>query len=63
MGFFDALTDLVSAATPWTEHQAEAVSGGSSDQKTPANASEGEGEVVVSWLCFLCLVLELRGLD
>lgn len=48
MGFFDAITDLVSAVTPWTEHEAEAVSGGSSEEKTPANATEGEGEAKVS---------------
>lgn len=47
MGFFDSISDMLSAATPWSEHQAEAVAGGSSDKRTPANAEvhKEEGEV------------------
>ncbi|QSZ34694.1 hypothetical protein DSL72_007549 [Monilinia vaccinii-corymbosi] len=46
MGFFNSWSDLVSAATPWSEAEAEAVSGGSSTEKTPAQKDNGgEGEV------------------
>ncbi|KAF7957514.1 hypothetical protein EAE96_003091 [Botrytis aclada] len=46
MGFFDSWSDLVSAATPWSQAEAEAVSGGSSTEKTPAQKDDGgEGEV------------------
>jgi ubiquinol-cytochrome c reductase subunit 6 len=52
MGFFDSWSDLVSAATPWSQAEAEAVSGGSSTEKTPAQKDDaGEGEAKV------CLVL------
>lgn len=44
MGFFD----VISAALPWSESEAEAVKGGSSTQSTPANeGGEGEGEAKV----------------
>jgi hypothetical protein len=49
MGFFDTWSDLVAAATPWTAVEAEAVSGGSSTEKTPAQKDDGgEGEAKVS---------------
>lgn len=34
----------MAAATPWSQVEAEAVSGGASSTKTPANNSDGEGE-------------------
>lgn len=53
MGFFDSLSDLVSAATPWSQAEAEAVSGGSSTESTPAQKDDGgEGEAKV---CLLLL--------
>jgi hypothetical protein len=67
MGFFDTWSDLVTAATPWTAVEAEAVSGGSSTEKTPAQKDDGgEGEAKVSSLFFwiteaYSLELELRG--
>ncbi|ESZ99378.1 ubiquinol-cytochrome c reductase complex subunit [Sclerotinia borealis F-4128] len=46
MGFFNSWSDLVSAATPWSQAEAESVSGGSSTEKTPAMKDDGgEGEV------------------
>lgn len=48
MGFFDSLSDLWEAATPWSQGEAEAVSGGASEEKTPAqNDDGGEGEAKV----------------
>ncbi|TAQ87402.1 hypothetical protein B7494_g4268 [Chlorociboria aeruginascens] len=48
MGFFDSWSDLVSAATPWGTAEAEAVSGGTGTDKTPAQKDEGgEGEAKV----------------
>lgn len=48
MGFFDSWSDLVSAATPWSQVEAEAVSGGSSTTSTPAQKDNGgEGEAIV----------------
>ena len=45
MGFFD----LLSAATPWSHVEAEAVSGGTGTTKTPAQPDDGgEGEAIVS---------------
>jgi len=45
MGLFDTLSDLVAAAAPWSTVEAEAVSGGTSQEKTPAQKHEsGEGE-------------------
>lgn len=54
MGFFDSFTDLVAAATPWSQVEAEAVSGGSGTDKTPAQKDDGgEGEAKVSlFFCF-----------
>jgi len=47
MGFFDSWSDLVSAATPWSHVEAEAVSGGSGTDKTPAQKDDGgEGEAI-----------------
>ncbi|KAL3423639.1 ubiquinol-cytochrome c reductase complex subunit [Phlyctema vagabunda] len=44
MGFF---TDIVAAATPWSSADAEAVSGGSGTDSTPARANDkGEGEAI-----------------
>jgi ubiquinol-cytochrome c reductase subunit 6 len=55
MGFFDSLTDLWEAATPWSTVEAEAVQrGGAGSEKTPADKdNEGEGEAKVCWLHFL----------
>jgi len=54
MAFFDIFTDLVAAATPWSQVEAEAVSGGSSTDKTPAQKDDGgEGEAKV---CFTFLL-------
>jgi ubiquinol-cytochrome c reductase subunit 6 len=40
----------VSAATPWSHVEAEAVSGGSRTDKTPAQKDDGgEGEAIVSF--------------
>jgi hypothetical protein len=48
MGFFDSWSDLVAAATPWSTVEAEAVSGGASSEKTPAQKDVGgEGEAIV----------------
>lgn len=53
MGFFDSWNDLVSAATPWSHVEAEAVSGGSSTEKTPAQKDDGgEGEAKVCFFGF-----------
>ena len=51
MGFFDSLSDLFEAATPWSTVEAEAVQrGGAGSEKTPADKDEGgEGEAEV---CF-----------
>ncbi|KAH8600453.1 ubiquinol-cytochrome C reductase hinge protein-domain-containing protein [Bisporella sp. PMI_857] len=47
MGFFDSLSDLVSAATPWSQVEAEAVQGGTSTTETPAQKDVGgEGESI-----------------
>jgi len=47
MGFFDSLSDLWEAAAPWSQGEAEAVSGGSSEEKTPAQKDDGgEGEAL-----------------
>ncbi|PQE12206.1 hypothetical protein CJF31_00000377 [Rutstroemia sp. NJR-2017a BVV2] len=47
MGFFDSWSDLVAAATPWSTVEAEAVSGGASSEKTPAQKDVGgEGEAI-----------------
>ncbi len=49
MGFFDSLTELFEAATPWSTVEAEAVQrGGAGSEKTPADKDEGgEGEAEV----------------
>jgi hypothetical protein len=53
----------VAAATPWSQVEAEAVSGGSSTEKTPANKDGGgEGEAKVrSFLSFLQVGLRYAG--
>ena len=50
MGFFDSLSDIVTAATPWSMVEAEApTKGGAGTETTPANKDtdkeEGESEV------------------
>lgn len=40
MGFFDSWSDLVAAATPWSESEAEAVKGGAGTDSTPAQGQE-----------------------
>lgn len=53
MGFFD----IVAAAMPWSESEAEAVSGGSSTVSTPANSGgKGEGEAIVRLLLSIILL-------
>lgn len=47
MGFFDSFYELVEAATPWSDVQAEAVSGDSGEEKTPAAKDGGEAEVCI----------------
>jgi ubiquinol-cytochrome c reductase subunit 6 len=49
MGFFDSLSDLFEAATPWSTIEAEAVQrGGAGSEKTAADKDEGgEGEAEV----------------
>ena len=49
MGFFDSLSDLFEAATPWSTIEAEAVQrGGAGSEKTSADKDEGgEGEAEV----------------
>ena len=42
MGLFDSWADLLSAATPWSEAEAEAVSGGSGTAATPARGNTGD---------------------
>ncbi|TVY62879.1 hypothetical protein LSUE1_G008528 [Lachnellula suecica] len=61
MGFFD----IISAALPWSESEAEAVSGGSGTQSTPAQkGEEGEGEAIVSYVSYAEMDLrEVDGLD
>jgi ubiquinol-cytochrome c reductase subunit 6 len=50
MGFFDSWSDLVAAATPWSQVEAEAVSGGSSTEKNPALSDDGgEGDAKVRY--------------
>jgi hypothetical protein len=53
MGFFDSLSDLFEAATPWSTVEAEAVQrGGAGSEKTPADKDDGgEGEAEVSYRC------------
>jgi hypothetical protein len=49
MGFWDSVTDMVEAAMPWTTVEAEAVSGGTGTDSTPAQPNDaGEGEAKVS---------------
>jgi len=52
MGFFD----IVAAALPWSDAEAEAVKGGASTESTPANDTEGSkgGDAQVCHCCFLC---------
>lgn len=40
MGFFD----VIAAALPWSDAEAEAVKGGASTESTPANDTEGGKE-------------------
>jgi ubiquinol-cytochrome c reductase subunit 6 len=48
MGFFDSLSELLEAATPWSSVEAEApTTGGASDKSTPATQDGGEGEAEV----------------
>jgi hypothetical protein len=44
MGFFDNLSSLLEAATPWSTVEAEAPTRGASAEKTPADSGNG-GEV------------------
>ena len=44
MGFFDSLSDIVAAATPWTTVEAEAPKGGAGEEKNSKDKEEGEGE-------------------
>ena len=46
MGLFDSWADILSAATPWSEAEAEAVKGGSSEESTPADGGDA-GKVEV----------------
>lgn len=52
MGFFD----VIAAALPWSDAEAEAVKGGASTESTPANDTEGgkeeEGDAKVCICCF-----------
>jgi hypothetical protein len=58
MGFFDSWSDLVTAATPWSQVEAEApTSGGASSTKTPASYGEGEGEAKVCTSCSLVHII------
>jgi ubiquinol-cytochrome c reductase subunit 6 len=55
MGFFD----VIAAALPWSDAEAEAVKGGASTESTPANDSEGGkegGDAKVSFLRFMLYV-------
>jgi ubiquinol-cytochrome c reductase subunit 6 len=55
MGFFD----VIAAALPWSDAEAEAVKGGASTESTPANDSEGgkEDDAKVSSLCLILNVI------
>jgi ubiquinol-cytochrome c reductase subunit 6 len=63
MGFFDSLSDLFEAATPWSTVEAEAVQrGGSGSEKTPADkdeGGEGEAEVRYRYSLFECFWVTL----
>jgi hypothetical protein len=51
MGFFESVSDVLSAAAPWETSEAEAVTrGGTGTGSTPAQQDGGddEGEVIVS---------------
>lgn len=61
MGFFDSLSGLLEAATPWSTVEAEAVQqGGARSEKTPADKDEGsEGEAEVCYCYFIAGSLAL----
>jgi hypothetical protein len=50
MGLFDSWADLLSAATPWSEAEAEAVSGGTGTAATPARGNTGDELVCADFI-------------
>jgi hypothetical protein len=58
MGFFDAISELLEAAVPWTSVEAEAAQGeGAGEEKTSSDKGgkeESEVCIVLFWLCSLC---------